>query len=76
MPITLPPSLRRENDPTVEKLAEYRDMTPEQRAAVTAAVCRTAAALLAMHTDPTRVLEFQEPLPPSSVAALRRLRNA
>lgn len=72
---SLPPSLRAANDPTAEKLAAYRDMTPEERAAITAAVCRAAAALLALHPDPQRVLDLESPLPPSSIAALRRLRG-
>jgi hypothetical protein len=73
--ISLPPSLIATNDPTEEKLALYRDMTPAQRAAITAAVCRSAAALLALHPDRQRVLDLESPLPPSSIAALRRLRN-
>jgi hypothetical protein len=73
--ISLPPSLVAANDPTEEKLAIYRDMTPAQRAAITAAVCRSAAALLALHPDPQRVLDLESPLPPSSIAALRRLRG-
>lgn len=70
----LPPSLRRENDPTEEKLAPYRDMTPEERVAITAAVCRSAAAMLALHADRQRILDLQDPLPESTLAALRRLR--
>ena len=58
--ITLPPSLIAADDPTEEKLAPYRDMTPEERVAITAAVCRASAALLALHADPQRVLDLEE----------------
>lgn len=73
MAITLPPSLVA--DPTAEKLEPYRHMSPEERLVITAAVCRSAAALLALHPDPHRVLDLQTPLPASSVAALERLRR-
>ena len=53
----------------------YRDMTPAERVAVTAAVCRAAAALLALHPDRQRVLDLESPWPESTRVALRRLRN-
>jgi hypothetical protein len=76
VPISLPPSLRAENDPDEEKHARYRDMTPEERLEVVAAVCRAAAALLAINPNREQVLAYQAPLPESTVAALARLVTA
>lgn len=54
--------------------AEYRDLTPEQRLEITGAACRAAAKVITLQADPTRALEWRDPLPRSSVEALRRLR--
>ncbi len=61
-------SVRREAEP-------YRDMTAEQRAGLLAAACRAMARMLALRADRDRVLAHEDPLPPSSVQALRRLRR-
>lgn len=56
--------------------APYRGLTPEQRAQAVAAACRAAARQLAERPDRQRLVEYRDPLPESSVAALRRLRMA
>ncbi len=61
-------SVRREAEP-------YRHMTPPERAAVMAAACRGAAKLLAARNDREALLRTRDPLPPSTVAALERLRR-
>ena len=73
MRITLPPSLRRELHPIAEEVAEYRDMPPTQKLRILDALCRDAMVQLAMHEDRERLLDWQAPLPGSTVAALRRL---
>jgi hypothetical protein len=56
--------------------APYRGLTPEQRLRDTAIACRGAARQLAARSDRQRVLDYRDPLPASSVAALQRLRMA
>jgi hypothetical protein len=64
-----------DNRTAVEREAQpYRDLTPEQRWRATAAACRAAARQLAQRADRQRLLDYRDPLPESSVIALRRLR--
>lgn len=58
-----------------EEAAPYRLMTPEQRGALMAAACRAAARLLSVREDRRKVLNFRDPLPPSTLLALQRLRR-
>jgi len=74
MPITLPPSLRKELHPIEEEVEEYRDMPLEQKLGILDALCKDAIVQLAMQAEPGRLLDWQPPLPASTVAALRRLR--
>jgi hypothetical protein len=53
----------------------YRGWTPEQHARAVAAACRAAARQLASRPDRERIVDYRDPLPPSSVAALRLLRS-
>ena len=75
MRIRLPPSLRKELHPIEEEVAWAKGLTPEERLAVVALVCRDAITLLNMNPNRERVLEMRDPLPTSTVAALARLRG-
>ena len=57
-----------------EEAAEYVDMTPEERGRLVAAACRGAAALLAARPDAQRAIDWQDPLPESSMSHLAELR--
>jgi hypothetical protein len=61
-------SVRREAEP-------YRSMTPAQRREITHRCCRAAMALLRRSQHAERALSLVDPLPPSTVAALARLRR-
>jgi hypothetical protein len=61
-------SVRREVEP-------YRDMTPARRLALAAAVPRSALAV-ALAAQGSSVLEYRDPLPESTIRALKRLRAA
>jgi hypothetical protein len=66
-----------DNRTSVEREASaYLTLTPEQRWRATAAACRSAARQLASRQDRSRLLEYRDPLPDSSIIALRRLRAA
>ena len=65
-----------DNRTAVEReAAPYRSLSAEARARATAAACRAAARQLANRPDRERLLAFRDPLPESSVAALRELRR-
>jgi len=59
-----------------EEFARIRRMTPEERSELHRALCRSAMAwVLALPEDQRqKVLEYRDPLPASSEAALKRLR--
>ena len=66
-----------DNRTAVAREAEpYRKLTVEARWRATATACRGAAHQLAQRADRKRLLEYRDPLPESSVLALRRLRAA
>lgn len=75
MVFQLPPSLRRELHPIEEEVAWARGLSPEERLAVVALLCRDNVTLLNMNPRRERVLEMRDPVPPSTVAALARLRS-
>jgi len=54
--------------------AAYRDMSPEQRLAMGAAVCRSALSVALTMNDAATVLSYRAPLPETSRRALARLR--
>ena len=58
-----------------QETAQARQMTPDQRVAVLAAVCRSSARLLAMNDRRDYVLTHPDPVPQSSLDALARLRR-
>lgn len=55
--------------------SRYRGMTPEEKVDLVARACRTAAVLVDASPNRQRALALIDPLPPSSVAALDRLRR-
>ncbi len=58
-----------------EEVADYVGATPERLWALTRMCARSAVWALAFHEDPRAALEARDPLPPSTVAALARLRE-
>jgi hypothetical protein len=72
----LPPWVVDNRTAVAREAAPYRGLTPEQRSRALAAACRAAARQLAARPDRQRLLEYRDPLPETSVAALRRLRAA
>jgi hypothetical protein len=61
-------AVRREASP-------YRGLSSEERGRLMAAACRGAAHQLRNRSDRERILAYRDPLPASSVAILRRLRE-
>ena len=55
--------------------APYREMTVDQRQILLAAACRAAARILRHREDAELALALVDPLPPSTVRALARLRR-
>ena len=55
--------------------APYRGLSPDERWRLLAAACRGAARQLRNRSDRERILAYRDPLPASSVAILRRLRE-
>ncbi|MFN8544939.1 MAG: hypothetical protein U0807_12165 [Candidatus Binatia bacterium] len=55
--------------------APYRGLSTDERLRLTALACRGAARQLAGRADRRRLLDHRDPLPPSTVAALARLRH-
>lgn len=65
-----------DNDASVrEEVAPFVQASMAARWAATRRCSRAARAMLRFHRDPARALGHQDPLPPGSVAALRRLRE-
>lgn len=58
-----------------EDIAEYAGKTPDELWELTRACARTAAWTLSFHADPRPALEYRDPLPASTIAALERLRR-
>lgn len=65
------------NDESVyREVADYREMSPAERARVLMAACDAAAGLLAARSDAAEVLAFRDPVPASTRRALDQLRRA
>lgn len=73
MRITLPASLRKERHTLQEEVAWARGLSPEERLAVTASLCRDVVTLLRMNIKRDRVLALRDPCPESTRRALARL---
>jgi hypothetical protein len=64
------------NDISVEQeVAEFRDMPIAEKARIRAGLSRSLARMLAQRGDPT-LYDASDPLPESTIAALKRLRMA
>ncbi len=74
--IALPPWVVDNRTAVAREAEPYRGQTREQRSRALAAACRAAAKQLAARADRQRLREYRDPLPQSSVVALRRLREA
>jgi hypothetical protein len=72
----LPPWVVDNRTAVAREAQGFRALTPEQRWRAVAAACRGAARQLARRADRRRLLDYRDPLPESSVLALRRLRAA
>ena len=71
---SLPPSLQRERHPLSEEVAWAKQLTPEERLAVVAALCRDTITLLQMNDRRDLILAMRDPVPESTVRAFARLR--
>ena len=75
MPFVLPPSLDRDLHTLEEECAQAMRLTPEQRLELVARLSETAWSQVLAHTQRERLLSLRDPLPESTLAALRRLRG-
>jgi hypothetical protein len=75
MPTKIPGWVVSNLDSVRREAARYRDMTPEQKIDLVASACRTAATLLDASPNRDHALTLVDPLPPTSAAALERLRR-
>ncbi|MEZ4323090.1 MAG: hypothetical protein R3F61_36830 [Myxococcota bacterium] len=75
MPIVLPPSLDREIQTLEKECAYAKSLTPEERLEVVAQCCAAAWSQVLAHTQRDRLLAMEDPLPESTIAALKRLRR-
>ncbi|MCB9670190.1 MAG: hypothetical protein H6734_12005 [Alphaproteobacteria bacterium] len=75
MTFRLPPSLDRSRHTIDDEVAFARSLTPEERLAVVARVCRAAWHVLELNPNRDRILRERDPLPESTRAALARLRS-
>jgi hypothetical protein len=57
----------------LEEAEELRDAGPEEHYRLLRAACDLAFAILAVRPDRQEVLDYEEPLPPESVALLERM---
>lgn len=75
--VALVPKFRFVRDESLEReVAEYRDLTPEERGHLMALACRASERLLRSRSDATEIRSFRDPLPESTERALSRLRAA
>ena len=65
-----------EETSVAEEAAPYIDMPDEERLRHLAAACRAGAKLLRLRDDAAAALDYEDPLPASTVHALARLRAA
>jgi len=71
----LPRWVEDERDSLLREVADYRDLSPEERGRLLAAACRAAARVLRSRPDRDLALETLDPLPESTIKALARLRR-
>jgi hypothetical protein len=71
--IRLPKWVVSNDDSVRDEVAPYLGMSEADRLRLSRELCREAAAILRQRPDPDRWWEWVDPLPESTVAALRRL---
>ena len=72
---SLPPSLQKGRHSVAEEVAWAKQLTPEERLRVLAALCRDVVALLQMNERRDVILASRDPVPESTRRALARLRH-
>lgn len=70
----LPPALDKSRHTLAGEVTFARSLSPAERLGVVAAVCRADLHVLRLNRHCERLLEHRDPLPRSTIAALRRLR--
>jgi hypothetical protein len=71
----LPPWVVDNRTAVAREAAPYRAMSPDDRLQATAVACRSAARQLRSRRDRERLLAYCDPLPESTIATLKRLRE-
>jgi len=74
MKMTLPRSLQKELHTIEEEVAYAKSLTPEERLHLVALACEASRQLLEINELRDKVLAMRDPLPASTIEALRRLR--
>ena len=69
------PWAKTDRESVEQEAAPYRGMSVERRLISLAAACRAAMRLLRTREDQRKVLAHTDPLPESSIRALRRLQR-
>ncbi|MDZ7685702.1 MAG: hypothetical protein U5O39_12385 [Gammaproteobacteria bacterium] len=69
----LPPALDKSRHDLSEEVAFAKSLTPERRLAVLEKVCRAELEILKLNKNADQLLKTRDPLPASTVKALRRL---
>ena len=73
---SLPPWVVSNEESVRREVSRYRNMTPEERGVILAMVCDDAAALIETSGRAEQIRTWRDPLPPSTVLALKRLQTA
>ena len=72
----LPAAFQRTHDEALaDEVASAADTTPAERGEILVSLCRLAVEQILQQPDPTRVLDYRDPVPASTEAVLRRLRE-
>jgi len=76
MAIELPPSLDKAIHTLEKECAYAKSLTPQERLEVVAQCSAAAWSQVLAHTQRERLLALRDPLPESTLAALKRLRES
>lgn len=76
MAFVLPPSLDKTIQTIEAECAYAKSLTPTERLELVARLSETAWSQVLAHTQRERLLALQDPLPESTIAALKRLRES
>ena len=72
----LPVAFQQTHDEAVaDEVASAAGTTPDERAEILLSLCRLAVEQILQQPDPARVLDYQDPVPASTEAVLRKLRE-